>query len=90
MLVLKGNNPRFPWETSFAMLSYRLTGTTGSSAFYRDGQADCTQLAAAVLIATKDDRDARIFARHGEPVRALGCCPATACPHARCLPPAPR
>ena len=30
MLVLKGNNPRFPREPSFAMLSNRLTGTTGS------------------------------------------------------------
>ncbi len=28
MLVLKGNIPRFPWEPSTTMLSYRLNGTT--------------------------------------------------------------
>jgi hypothetical protein len=27
-LVLEGNNPRFPWEPSATMLTYRLTGTT--------------------------------------------------------------
>jgi len=35
-LVLKGNNPRFPWEPSTTMLTYRLTGTTEASATNRD------------------------------------------------------
>ncbi len=38
MLVLEGNNPRFPWQPSTTMLTYRLTGTTEASASYRDGQ----------------------------------------------------
>ena len=29
-LVLERNNPRFPWEPSTTMLTYRLTGTTGA------------------------------------------------------------
>ena len=37
MLVLDGNNPRFPWEPSTTMLTYRLGGTTEASASYRDG-----------------------------------------------------
>lgn len=67
MLVLKGNNPRFPREPSFAMLSDRLTGTTASSAFYRDGQAHCIQLAAVALIQHRPITTQRIFACHGEP-----------------------
>lgn len=38
MLVLEGNNPRFPWQPSTTMLTYRLAGTTEASASYRDGQ----------------------------------------------------
>ncbi len=38
MLVLDGNNPRFPWEPSTTMLTYRLGGTTEASASYRDGR----------------------------------------------------
>ena len=34
-LVLEGNNPRFPWEPSATMLTYRLTGTTEDSGFPR-------------------------------------------------------
>jgi hypothetical protein len=30
-LVLKGNNPRFPWKPSTTMLTYKLTGTTEAS-----------------------------------------------------------
>jgi hypothetical protein len=26
--VLEGNNPRFPWQPSTTMLTYRLAGTT--------------------------------------------------------------
>jgi len=35
-LVLNGNNPRFPWEPSTTMLTYRLIGTTDESVSYRD------------------------------------------------------
>jgi hypothetical protein len=31
-LVLKGNNPRFPWKPSTTMLTYRLSGTTEAPA----------------------------------------------------------
>ena len=31
MLVLDGNIPRFPWEPSTTMLTYRLAGTTEAS-----------------------------------------------------------
>ena len=31
MLVLDGNNPRFPWEPSTTMLTYRLNSTTEGS-----------------------------------------------------------
>ncbi len=31
MLVLVGNNPRFPWEPPTTMLTYRLKGTTEAS-----------------------------------------------------------
>jgi hypothetical protein len=37
MLVLDGNNPRFPWEPSTTMLTYRLEGTTEAPASHRDG-----------------------------------------------------
>ena len=37
MLVLDGNIPRFPWEPSTTMLTYRLEGTTEGSVSYRDG-----------------------------------------------------
>jgi hypothetical protein len=37
MLVLEGNNPRFPWEPSTTMLTYRLEGTTEATASNRDG-----------------------------------------------------
>lgn len=35
MLVLDGNIPRFPWEPSTTMLTYRLQGTTEASVSYR-------------------------------------------------------
>jgi len=76
MLVLKGNNPRFPWEPSFAMLSNRLTGTTDSSAFYRDGQAHFAQPAAAALTAATGDRDAKNLRSSRRARRALSCCQA--------------
>jgi len=37
MLVLYGNNPRFPWEPSTTMLTNRLDSTTEASVSYRDG-----------------------------------------------------
>jgi len=42
MLVLDGNIPRFPWEPSTTMLTYRLGGTTGASASYRGGHTILT------------------------------------------------
>jgi len=41
MLVLKGNNPRFSWEPSATMLTYRLNGTTEESASDRNGRPHC-------------------------------------------------
>jgi hypothetical protein len=38
MLVLDGNNPRFPWAPSITMLNYRLKGTTELSASNRGGR----------------------------------------------------
>ena len=38
MLVLDGNIPRFPWEPSTTMLTYRLAGTTEVSVSYRGGR----------------------------------------------------
>ena len=35
MLVLDGNIPRFPWEPSTTMLTYRLEGTTEATASHR-------------------------------------------------------
>ena len=55
MLVLDGNNPRFPWEPSTTMLTYRLNGTTERKR--RLTGADPISLALP------------IFARHGEPQR---------------------
>ena len=54
MLVLDGNIPRFPWEPSTTMLTYRLQGTTEQAASHRGGPND-----------PRADRP--IFARHGEP-----------------------
>ena len=39
MLVLDGNIPRFPWEPSTTMLTYRLGGTTEVSVSYRTDRA---------------------------------------------------
>ena len=36
MLVLKGNIPRFPWEPSTTMLTYRLNSTTEQTASNRN------------------------------------------------------
>jgi hypothetical protein len=36
MLVLDGNIPRFPWEPSTTMLTYRLQGTTEATASNRN------------------------------------------------------
>ena len=36
MLVLEGNIPRFPWEPSTTMLTYRLEGTTEQTASNRN------------------------------------------------------
>ena len=57
MLVLKGNNPRFPWEPSTTMLTNRLSGTTEASASYRDGPHHSDRLA----------RDATSHAERGPP-----------------------
>ena len=42
-LVLKGNSPRFPWEPSTTMLTYRLTGTTENSVSNRDEPFHCAE-----------------------------------------------
>jgi hypothetical protein len=41
MLVLEGNNPRFSWEPSATMLTYRLNGTTERTVSNRDRQRNC-------------------------------------------------
>jgi len=55
MLVLVGNNPRFPWEPSSAMLTYRLTGTTDESASYRNGPHHSAPVAVTLPRATTGD-----------------------------------
>ena len=53
-LVLKGNSPRFPWEPSTTMLTYRLTGTTETSASNRNEPNHCVDSKAAVPMALSD------------------------------------
>src|SRR5664280_2046165 len=48
-LVLNGNNPRFPWEPSTTMLTYRLTGTTDESVSNRDEPNHCADSCEKVL-----------------------------------------
>ena len=60
--MLEGNNPRFPWEPSTTMLTYRLTGTTGASASNRSEQPSLHPNS------TTTELDlTTIFARHGAP-----------------------
>jgi hypothetical protein len=49
-LVLNGNNPRFPWEPSTTMLTYRLTGTTELSASNRDEPVNCANRSPGALL----------------------------------------
>ena len=77
-LVLKGNNPRFPWEPSTTMLTYRLTGTTDESVSNRDEPNHCAHplwTALLTLTTASHSRNRRsrrtIFARPGEPGTGL-------------------
>jgi hypothetical protein len=63
-LVLKGNNPRFPWEPSTTMLTYKLNGITGASGFTATNTDQCPP--------TTSRSPQRIFAPHGAPT-APGC-----------------
>lgn len=67
MLVLKGNIPRFSWEPSTTMLTYRLKGTTEASVSYQAGHPKhyCffPPLPATTAVRPTDP----IFGRHGEP-----------------------
>jgi hypothetical protein len=49
-LVLNGNNPRFPWEPSTTMLSYRLTGTTEESVSNRNEPTNCADDSGMALL----------------------------------------
>jgi hypothetical protein len=68
MLVLEGNIPRFPWEPSTTMLTYRLDGTTEASASNRDGPDHSDRSAPPALGQLLPRQRARhdIFARPGE------------------------
>ena len=57
--MLNGNNPRFPWEPSTTMLSYRLAGTTEASASYRNGQNHCASPPGLVLPTATAERVAQ-------------------------------
>jgi|SRR5664280_3872711 len=77
-LVLNGNNPRFPWEPSTTMLTYRLTGTTDESVSNRDEPNHCAhplRTALPTLTTASNSRNRRsrrtIFARPGEPGTGL-------------------
>jgi hypothetical protein len=59
MLVLDGNNPRFPWEPSTTMLNYRLTGTTEASASNRGGRDHCGGSRRLALAAEAAERVAK-------------------------------
>src|SRR5664279_5747288 len=57
-LVLNGNNPRFPWEPSTTMLTYRLTGTTDESVSNRDEPNHCAHpLRTCLLYTSPSPRD---------------------------------
>jgi len=58
MLVLDGNIPRFPWEPSTTMLTYRLAGTTEVSVSYRGGRHHSGCPTRPVLPAATTERDA--------------------------------
>src|SRR5664280_1701678 len=77
-LVLEGNSPRFPWEPSTTMLTYRLTGTTDESVSNRDEPNHCAhplRTALPTLTTASNSRNRRsrrtIFARPGEPGTGL-------------------
>ncbi len=53
-LVLKGNNPRFPWKPSTTMLTYRLNGTTEDVGVDRDERIPVWPTAATVTTANSD------------------------------------
>ncbi|MDA8185022.1 MAG: hypothetical protein ACYCUF_08280 [Acidimicrobiales bacterium] len=58
MLVLDGNIPRFPWEPSTTMLTYRLAGTTEVSVSYRGGRNHSAYPTRPVLPVATTERDA--------------------------------
>jgi hypothetical protein len=72
MLVLKGNIPRFSWEPSTTMLTYRLKGTTDVPVSNRTGRANCRRFRRSLLTEADVRPSTQIFGRPGEP-HALGC-----------------
>jgi hypothetical protein len=73
MLVLDGNTPRFPWEPSTTMLTYRLVGTTEASVSYRNGRHHSGCPIALKPWAATGDRVAQSSLVTASPERALGC-----------------
>ncbi len=69
MLVLEGNNPRFPWEPSTTMLTYGLTGTTEDSGLTAANNTQCPPRPAPQASRSHP----QIFAHPGAPSRALRC-----------------
>ncbi len=65
MLVLNGNNPRFPWEPSTTMLTYRLKALQRER---RPTGTDTPSLPreAQIPLSHRDGRGDHIFARPGE------------------------
>ena len=69
MLVLDGNIPRFPWEPSTTMLTYRLAGTTEASVSNRSRPHHSANPTHQPPAPSTTDVRPHIFARHGEPQR---------------------
>ena len=80
MLVLEGNIPRFPWEPSTTMLTYRLEGTTEATASNRNGRHH-SGYTTPRRSRPRRTSDHHIFARPGEHPR---CSTLLTCTFAKC------
>ena len=69
MLVLDGNIPRFPWEPSTTMLTYRLAGTTEKTVSNRGRPHQSAKSPDQPPAVNTAAVRPHIFARHGEPQR---------------------
>src|SRR6188472_3571547 len=61
----QGNNPRFPWQPSTTMLTYRLTGTTRAIGVLPERTNPSSSPSPTATRAGAAPH--RIFANHGEP-----------------------